>query len=234
MDAAGVLDERYDEVDDLVRARHVPVTAAGRHARAAHDRSRRRCQRCGVRLVGRLGGIHDGVAQFSGSLANTVAAGRPQAATDCCERLRRVGRASASTPTSTTAERLRADRVPLADPTLALDLRSGRDRHRSSGRPATARIYSWLDLPVFDRKGRIRHDGGDRRRRMPGLYLLGANLLRTRRSSYIDGAAPTPRRLAEHLTRDSKVCTGPSGFLHDLATAEGASWFLVQQRSRTR
>ena len=24
MDAAGVLDERYDEVDDIVRARHIP------------------------------------------------------------------------------------------------------------------------------------------------------------------------------------------------------------------
>ena len=35
MEAAGVLDERYDEVDDIVRARQRAVAAARRLARAA-------------------------------------------------------------------------------------------------------------------------------------------------------------------------------------------------------
>ena len=34
MDAAGVLDERYDEVDDIVRARQRPLAPARRLARA--------------------------------------------------------------------------------------------------------------------------------------------------------------------------------------------------------
>ena len=58
--------------------------------------------------------------------------------------------------------------------------------------------YSWLDVPVLDRKGRVRHDGGvvaD----APGMYLLGGNLLRTRRSSYIAGAAHDTEALATHL-----------------------------------
>ena len=47
--------------------------------------------------------------------------------------------------------------------------------------------YSWLGLPVLDRHGRIVHDGGvvtD----APGCFVVGLNLLRRRRSSYINGA----------------------------------------------
>ena len=58
--------------------------------------------------------------------------------------------------------------------------------------------YSWLDLPVLDRKGRIRHDGGVVRD-APGMYLLGANVLRRRRSSFINGADQDTADLAEHL-----------------------------------
>jgi putative flavoprotein involved in K+ transport len=58
--------------------------------------------------------------------------------------------------------------------------------------------YSWLDVPVLDHKGRLRHDGGivtD----APGMYVLGGNLLRTRRSSYIAGADRDSDELADHL-----------------------------------
>jgi len=57
--------------------------------------------------------------------------------------------------------------------------------------------HRWVDLPVFDYKGNIRHRGGivD----APGLYLLGLNLLRRRRSSFIGGAAGDTAELAEHL-----------------------------------
>ena len=57
--------------------------------------------------------------------------------------------------------------------------------------------YSWLDVPVLDRKGLIRHDGGvvD----APGMYLMGMPVLRRRRSSLIDGAADDANDLADHL-----------------------------------
>ena len=58
--------------------------------------------------------------------------------------------------------------------------------------------YSWLDVPVLDRKGRIRHHGGIVRD-APGMYVLGENLLRTRRSSYIAGADQDTCALANHL-----------------------------------
>ena len=55
-----------------------------------------------------------------------------------------------------------------------------------------------LELPVFNRKGGIRHDGGvvvD----APGLYYLGATFLRRRKSSFIHGAGDDARDLSEHL-----------------------------------
>ncbi len=69
MEAAGVLDERYDEVDDIVRARRVPsMQLAGSPERASFDLNA--LTATGVTLVGRLAGIRDGRAQLSGSLRN--------------------------------------------------------------------------------------------------------------------------------------------------------------------
>jgi putative flavoprotein involved in K+ transport len=52
-------------------------------------------------------------------------------------------------------------------------------------------------LPVFDHKGRVRHHGGvvD----YPGMYQLGAPLLRRRKSSFIHGAEDDARDLSRHL-----------------------------------
>jgi putative flavoprotein involved in K+ transport len=58
--------------------------------------------------------------------------------------------------------------------------------------------YSWLDVPVLDRKGYVRHDGGvvtD----APGMYLMGMQFLRRRKSSLIDGAGDDARDLSTHL-----------------------------------
>jgi putative flavoprotein involved in K+ transport len=57
--------------------------------------------------------------------------------------------------------------------------------------------YSWLDVPVFDRKGGLRHDGGIVA--SPGLYVLGLPFMRRRKSSFIDGAAADAADLAAHL-----------------------------------
>ena len=59
--------------------------------------------------------------------------------------------------------------------------------------------YSWLDLPVFDRKGKLSHTGGvvDA---APGVYALGLTFLRRRSSSFIHGADADAADLAEHLT----------------------------------
>ena len=50
---------------------------------------------------------------------------------------------------------------------------------------------------MFDRRGRVVHDGGVTA--APGLYLMGLPFLRRRRSTLIDGAGPDARDLAGHL-----------------------------------
>ena len=72
MDAAGVLDERYDEVDDINRARRVPsLQLAGSDERRMVDLNS--LTAAGVKLIGRFAGVNGGTAQFSGSLKNLCA-----------------------------------------------------------------------------------------------------------------------------------------------------------------
>ena len=57
--------------------------------------------------------------------------------------------------------------------------------------------YSWLDVPVIDRKGHLRHDGGVVE--APGLYAIGLPVFRRRKSTFIHGAEDDARDLVEHL-----------------------------------
>ena len=203
MDAAGVLDERYDEVDDLVRARHLPSPQLiGTPERRSIDLNS--LPERGVRIVGRLGRIRDGVAQFSGSLPNVC-----QLADLKMNRLlataRRVGRRSPASTTTSDRPSASSRPAPRADSDSS-STSSVTASARSSGRPATAPTTRWLDLPVFDRKGRIRHDGGvvtRRARRLPArgqrCCAAAVELHRRRRPDTADLAA----HLHEHL--DSKV-----------------------------
>lgn len=59
------------------------------------------------------------------------------------------------------------------------------------------RAYPWLELPVTDERGDIRHDGGVTA--APGLYVLGMQFLRRRNSSFLDGVGADAVELADHL-----------------------------------
>ena len=69
MDASGVWDQRYDEVDDLPRARRLPSPQlVGTPERTTLDLNALTAM--GVELVGRWAAIRDGRALFSGGLRN--------------------------------------------------------------------------------------------------------------------------------------------------------------------
>jgi putative flavoprotein involved in K+ transport len=182
LDALGVLDERWDEVDDLVRARHLPsLQLVG--ADRTLDLTTLRAD--GVRVVGRLAGVRDGVAQFSGSLANVSALADLK-----------LGRLLDAIDAHAGGRGERPDPSDPGHPALQQDLRTGEIRSvvwATGVRPD----LSWLDVPVLDRRGRLQHDGGVVR--WPGLYVLGLPLLRRRRSTYVDGAGADTRDLADHL-----------------------------------
>jgi len=193
MDAVGVLDERYDEVDDLNRARHVPSPQLiGTPEHRTLDLNALSAQ--GIRLVGRLAGVRDGRAQFSGSLRNVcdLADLKMNRLLDRVDEwIDSEGAGCAAEP----PERFESTRTP-ANSCLGADLVNGEIRAvlwATGMRPD----YDWLDVPVLDRKGMLRHDGGvvD----APGLYVLGLPYLRRRKSSFIHGAEDDTRDLATHL-----------------------------------
>ncbi|CAN5636484.1 NAD(P)/FAD-dependent oxidoreductase [soil metagenome] len=194
MDAAGLLDDRYDEIPDLTRARNLPsMQLVGSSERATVDLNS--LARLGVQLVGRLVGIGDGVAQFSGSLPNMFALadlklGRLLDTLDAWAIRADVGGVGAPHRCAPTV-------VP-ADAPLSLDLRAAGIQTvlwANGFRPE----FSWLDVPVFDRRGQVRHDGGVGA--SPGLYLMGMPFLRRRKSTLIDGAAADAADLSDHLVR---------------------------------
>jgi putative flavoprotein involved in K+ transport len=194
LDVAGVLNERYDEVDDIVRARHVAsFQLVGSTSRATIDLNS--LQRTGVRIVGRFAAVTaDGVAQFSGSLRNQCALadlklGRLLDTLDTWSADHELD-SSFDPP-----ERPAPTEVP-ANPPLLLALRSGEIKTiiwATGYRPE----YPWLRIPVLDGKGRVTHDGGVTA--CPGLYLLGANFLRRRKSGFIDGVGEDARDISAHL-----------------------------------
>ena len=193
MDAAGVLDQRYDEVDDIVRARQVPsLQLVGSPERAMLDLNA--LTGIGVRLVGRLAGITDGRVLFSGSLSNQCALSdlKMGRLLDTIDRWATDhGLDDAVAP----PHRFAPTRVGESPP-LSLDLSRGEIRTivwATGYRPD----YSWLDAPVLDRKGEIRHDGGVVA--SPGMYLMGMQFLRRRKSALIDGAGADARDLSDHL-----------------------------------
>ena len=72
MDASGVWNQRYDEIDDLTRARRLPSPQlVGTPERTTLDLNA--LSSAGVEIVGRLAAVRDGQALFSGGLRNQFA-----------------------------------------------------------------------------------------------------------------------------------------------------------------
>jgi putative flavoprotein involved in K+ transport len=188
----GIYDERYDEIDDVARGRGLPSPQlVGDRNRPILDLNSLTDR--GVRLTGRLVGVRAGNAQFSGSLNNVCALAdlkmrRLLAAIDAYIDSRLAGNAPA-------AESFADTRM---EATPANTLRLGDDGIRTviwatGFRPD----YRWLDVPVFDRKGRLEHDGGVVK--APGLYVMGLPLMRRRKSSFIFGVEDDARDISNHL-----------------------------------
>jgi putative flavoprotein involved in K+ transport len=195
MDAIGAMDLRYDAAENIERARRLPSPQlVGTPERATVDLNSLR--QAGVELVGRLAGLRDGRAQFSGSLANV-----------CALADLKMNRLLAGIDAWVTGGGLEGQfAAPHRDaPTsvgaetkLSLDLIAagiGTVIWATGYRPD----YSWLDVPVLDRHGRIRHDGGVVA--APDMYVMGLPFMRRRKSSFIDGAADDAADLAAHLHR---------------------------------
>ena len=200
MDAAGIWNQRYDEIDDLTRARRLPSPQlVGTPERTTLDLNV--LSGAGVSLVGRLAAIRDGRALFSGGLRNLFALAdlKMERLLDSFDEWARAHPVAGEVGPP---ERFAPTAVPPSS-RIDLDLRSGEIRTilwATGFHPD----YRWLDVPVLDRKGQLRHEGGaviD----APGLYAIGLPVLRRRKSTFIHGAEDDARDivadLVSHLAR---------------------------------
>jgi putative flavoprotein involved in K+ transport len=193
MDASGVWNQRLEEIDDLARARRLPSPQlVGTPDRTTLDLNALAAM--GIDLVGRLAGVRDGRALFSGGLRNlfSLADLKMERLLDTFDEWARAG---ARDTGISEPERFEPTRVPPTS-RLQLDLRSGEIRSivwATGFRPD----YRWLHVPVVDEKGHLRHAGGvvD----SPGMYALGLPVLRRRKSSFIHGVEDDARELIDHL-----------------------------------
>jgi len=194
MDATGMMDVRYDEIDDVDRARRLPsLQLIGTRERTTIDLNVLRA--AGVELVGKLVAVDGARLKFSGSLPN------------CCALADlKMNRLLESIDAWIAAKGVgdRFDPPCRYEPThvshghrLEFDLRAvGIETviWATGFRPD----YSWLDVPVLDHKGRLRHTGGVGA--SPGMYVMGLPFMRRRKSSFIDGAGDDAADLAAHMS----------------------------------
>jgi len=195
MDASGVWDQRYDEVEDLTRARRLPSPQlVGTPERTTLDLNA--LASMGVELVGRWAAVRDGRALLSGGLRNvfSLADLKMERLLDTFDEW---AKASGHDAEVGPPERFTATRVPSST-RLHMDLRSGEIAAvvwATGFRPD----YGWLDVPVIDAKGQLTHEGGVVG--SPGLYALGLPVLRRRRSTFICGIEDDAREVVDHLAR---------------------------------
>ena len=194
MEASGIWNQRYDELDDIERARKLPSPQlVGSPERATLDLNA--LSAAGVEIVGRLAAVRDGRALFSGGLYNQFALAdlKMNRLLESFDEWAEQAAVDVLPP-----ERFEPTRAPQA-PRLHLDLASGQIRSivwATGFKPD----YRWLDVPVLDRKGRLQHDGGVVA--APRLYAIGLPVLRRRKSTFIHGAEDDARDVVERLAQD--------------------------------
>lgn len=196
-DRMGIFDERADEVEDLRASRGQPsMQLVGSSDRRSLDLGI--LHEAGVRVVGRAAGAQAGTVFFEDDLVETTAAADVKLA-----RLRlRIDafvREEGLTGDVEPVEPFVPVRLPDAPTRLDLRAEGIRTVLWATG---FRRSYPWLQVPVLDERGEIRHEGGVAS--APGLYVLGLNLLRRRNSSFLDGVGRDAGELAEHLVHHTR------------------------------
>jgi putative flavoprotein involved in K+ transport len=194
MENSGVWNQRYDQIEDLERARRLPspqLVGTPEHSTLEVNS----LSGGGIEIVGKLAAVRDGRALFSGGLANQLALAdlKMERLLDTFDAWARDSHIDSEVGP---VERFAPTRAPPST-RLSLDLRSGEIRTivwATGYRPD----YRWLNLPVLTPKGELRHDGGVVTE-SPGMYALGLPVLRRRKSTFINGAEADARDLAQHL-----------------------------------
>jgi putative flavoprotein involved in K+ transport len=155
----------------------------------------------GVRLAGRLRSLDGTRAEFADDLGETVGAAQ-----------RRLTRLLAEIDAYAAATPGTADGPPNPPPAIAVPSGPSTMDLRRAGISAVVWAtgfrpwYPWLDVPVLDACGRIRHRRGVTE--VPGLYAIGLRFQYRRNSTFIDGARHDAAYLADEITANRAVGVG--------------------------
>lgn len=189
MARAGVLTEAAETVRNLAAARAQPsLQLAGRPDHADLDLGTLRA--IGVRVVGRVVGIADGHAALRDDLAETSAAAQHRL-DRLIARLAVIADIEGAPPAPPPPP---LAPFPPSPPAIDLAAEGIRTVVWATG---FRRDYAWLQVPVLDDAGEIRHAGGVTP--APGLYVLGLRFLRRRNSNFLDGVGADAEALAAEL-----------------------------------
>lgn len=198
MHASGILDRDIADEDDVQRARRVPSPQLiGSPARDTLDLNT--LTDAGVSIVGRMSAIREGKALFSGALRNSCALADLKL-NRLLDSFDEFASTHSEVPAMGAPERMSATRVPDR-PKLKIDFAQETIDTViwATGYKAD---YSWLNIPVLDRKGKLCHEGGvvgtpgvD----SDGLYAMGLTYMRKRKSSFICGAEDDAIAISDHL-----------------------------------
>jgi len=192
LDALGILDESFEAVPDLASARRQPsLQLVGSAERRSLDLGV--LQNAGVRLVGRVVAAEHGRVFLADDLADHIAAADARLARQLERIDRYIDRAGLS-GTLPAAEPLRTIRIPGVPRSLEL---AGQGIRTVVWATGYRRSYPWLRLPVLDERGEIQHTGGITQ--LPGLYAIGLQFLRRRKSSFLGGVGADAHELTQHM-----------------------------------
>ncbi len=198
-DAMGIFDEPIGDVfDPAVSLGQPSLQLVGRPDRATLDLPALRER--GVRLVGRATGADGRRFSFADDLVAYTAAADARLA----RLIQRIDIFAARTGLDAVVGAPEPF-VPFLWPDpgpVEIDLRAEGIR-TVVWATGFRRLYPWLEVPVLDARGEIRHEGGVTP--FPGLYVIGLYFLRRRKSSFIDGVGRDAMELATHLAGHLRV-----------------------------
>ncbi|MFT4164007.1 MAG: NAD(P)/FAD-dependent oxidoreductase [Microlunatus sp.] len=175
-------------------AEHVTIAVSG--ARGGHTVDFRELAAGGITLLGRARSFAGQTMTFDPDLRRNIAAGdaNHDALLDAADAY--VVRNGLDLPEEPEARRILPDPPSLRDPILSLDLAAVGVRSIVWA-TGFAFDYSWLDVEVFDERGRPVHQRGVSAE--PGLYFLGLPWLSRRGSSFIWGVWHDAKYLADQI-----------------------------------
>ncbi|HSM60724.1 MAG TPA: hypothetical protein VK849_07990, partial [Longimicrobiales bacterium] len=188
----GVFRQSADDVRDIRASRAQPsLQLIGSDDHRTIDLGTLRA--LGVRLVGRARAVQGRTVIFADDLLESVVAADAKLARQLrgIDAFIREHGLEDSLPGAEPFELYEAPEAPGA-----LDLASERIR-TVLWATGYRRSYPWLNVPVLDADGEIRHEGGVTP--VPGLYALGLRFMRRRNSNFIDGVGDDARFVASHI-----------------------------------